>query len=81
MKTIKMFWWYCLILGFVVSPGKLFSQTVPGKVVKIKGIVVNSTDNKSLSGSAIILKPRTEKHCIPLPHLQTVLFQFRFPNN
>ncbi|MEN5132815.1 outer membrane beta-barrel protein [Elizabethkingia anophelis] len=61
MKTIKMFWWYCLILGFVVSPGKLFSQTAPGKVVKIKGIVVNSTDNKALSGSAIILKTEDGK--------------------
>ncbi|XJR88114.1 carboxypeptidase regulatory-like domain-containing protein [Elizabethkingia anophelis] len=61
MKTIKMFWWYCLILSFVVSPGKLFSQTAPGKVVKIKGTVVNSTDNKALSGSAIILKTEDGK--------------------
>ncbi|HFK5565012.1 TPA: carboxypeptidase regulatory-like domain-containing protein [Elizabethkingia anophelis] len=61
MKTIKMFWWHCLILSFVVSPGKLFSQTAPGKVVKIKGTVVNSTDNKALSGSAIILKTEDGK--------------------
>lgn len=61
MKTIKMFWWYCLILGFVVTPSKLFSQTTPEKVVKIKGIVVNSADNKALSGSVIVLQSETGK--------------------
>jgi hypothetical protein len=80
MKTIKMFWWYCLILGFVVTPSKLFSQTTPETAVKIKGIVVNSADNKALSGSVIVLKSETEKYCIPLPHLQTVHFLLRFPN-
>ncbi|MCT3728480.1 TonB-dependent receptor [Elizabethkingia anophelis] len=61
MKTIKMFWWYCLILGFLVSPGKLFSQTTPEKIVKIKGIVVSSIDNKALPGSAIVLKTEDGK--------------------
>ncbi|WP_407506311.1 TonB-dependent receptor domain-containing protein [Elizabethkingia miricola] len=61
MKMIKMFWWYCLILGLVVIPSKLFSQTTPETVVKIKGIVTNSADNKVLSGSVIVLKSETGK--------------------